>query len=213
MPPGLAKTGYLKDIRGTYERLTKYESFWPWVRAFTDLHRSLNPEAPISFRQVRVLDYLLVITIRTEILIRSIFRSSFAAEDKRDFRLVFDQFSQESPECSPEKRVLGTVADQTNWERTELSGKPDDIFRNIDTLAPKKNWSKIMHHIFTSLLQFVTAQNYFAHHSFKDESLNNQVSDLARKVLVSCVETVVYIDSITHRHTTNRSPLDHSLLT
>ena len=183
--------------------LAKHESFWPWIRAFTDLHGSLNPGVPISFRQVRVLDYLLVITVRTEVLIRSIFRTSFVEEDQRDFRLVFNQFSQRFPESSPERRVLGTVADQENWKHTELSGKPDDIFGNIDTLVPKQNWSKSMHHIFTSILRFVTARNYFVHHSFKDESLNNQVSDLARKVLMSCVETAVYIDSITHQHVTH----------
>jgi hypothetical protein len=205
----LTKNAYVKDAQDTYERLAKHESFWPWIRAFTDLHGSLNSGAPISFRQVRVLDYLLVITVRTEVLIRSIFRSFCEVEDPRDFSSVFNQFSHKWPERSPERKVLGTVADPANWKLTELSGKPDDIFGNIDTLVPKQNWNKSMHHIFISILRFVTARNYFAHHSFKDESLNNQVSDLARKVLVSCVETAVYIDSITHQYVTNRPPLDH----
>jgi hypothetical protein len=196
----LVKAGYLSDIQSVYTRLSDHEGFWPWSRAFTDLHESLNPlkpTQPIIFKQPRLLDHLLVITIRTEILIRSLFRKAFAAEDDRDFRLVFEQLSQEFPVDSEARRIFGSVADQANWKRTELSGKPSDIFGEIDHLPLKKNWSRLIHHIFTSILRLVTARNYFAHHSFEDERLN-QTGDLVGKVLKSCVESVVYIESVTH---------------
>lgn len=191
----LVKSGHLKDPESVYKRLVKHESFWPWLRAFTDLHRSLDSSKPISFQQPRILDHLLVVAIRTEILIRSLISEIFAGADPRKFREVFNRLSQKFPEKSSERSILGTVADKANWELTELSGKPQDIFGSIDVLTRKEKWSKTKHEVFTSILRFVTARNYFAHHSFKDESLNNQVSDLAGRVLISCVESVVYIDS------------------
>ena len=187
---------YVDDIQKVYDRLSCLESFWPWARAFSDLHQSLSHPDPLSFRQVRVLDYLLVITIRTEVLIRSILISEFSSEDDRDLRRVFNQFSQHCSEKSPTRRILGTISDTKTWKLTELSGKPNDIFGHVDSLPKKKGWAKSMHYMLISVLRFVTARNYFAHHSFKDESLNNQVSELASKVLAVCVETVLFIDSV-----------------
>lgn len=206
----LVKAGYLSDIQSVCTRLSNHESFGPWSRAFTDLHKSLNPvkpTQPIIFKQPRLLDHLLVIAIRTEILIRSLFRKAFATEDDRDFRKVFEQLSQEFPEDSKPRCIFGSIADKATWNRTELSGKPSDIFGEIDRLPLKKNWSHLMHHIFTSILRLVTARNYFAHHSYEDERLN-QTGDLAGKVLKSCVESVVYVELVTHGRSLSATPVN-----
>ena len=46
IPGSYAKTleeaGYLTDIEKVYARLAEYDSFWPWIRAFSDLHDQLG---------------------------------------------------------------------------------------------------------------------------------------------------------------------------
>ena len=72
----LVEAGILADVKSVYGRLAKQDSFWPWIRAFSDVHHKLvptNPTKPLVFRQPRVLDRLLVLAMRTEILIRKFF--------------------------------------------------------------------------------------------------------------------------------------------
>ena len=91
----LIERGCFTDAKHTYVRLTTYESFWPWIRAFYDLHAQLvttSSTKPLVFRQPRILDHLLVLAIRTEILIREFFRTADQSEGPRKLRLVFDQF-------------------------------------------------------------------------------------------------------------------------
>lgn len=198
----LKTEGYITDVENVYARLAEHESFWPWIRAFSDLHDQLkhtSPKRPLIFKQSRVLDHLLVFAIRTEILIREFFRTATQLEENRDLRLVFNQFSIKLPEKSRERSILCAVVDKKTWRQTELSGKPDEIFGNIDRIPQKKKWNKSQHHIFLSILRFVTARNYFAHHSFKDGTLNNQVEDLPGQILVSCLKSVIYMDYIVQK--------------
>ena len=198
----LKKEIYITDVKSVYARLAEYESFWPWIRAFSDLHDQLvhtSSKRPLVFKQSRILDHLLVLAIRTEILIRAFFRKVAQLEENRDLRLVFNQFSIKLPEKSRERSILCAVADKKTWRQTELSGKPDEIFGNIDLIPRKKKWNKSQHHIFLSILRFVTARNYFAHHSFKDGTLNNQVEDLPGQILVSCLKSVIYMDYIVQK--------------
>ena len=187
------------DAKHTYARLITHESFWPWIRAFYDLHAQLvttSSTKPLVFRQPRILDHLLVLAIRTEILIRAFFRTTDQSEEPRELRLVFDRFSKKLTNGSQERKILGAVSDLKNWRKTELSGKPDEIFKNIDQIPLNNKWSKFQHHIFLSILRFVTARNYFAHHSFKDGALNRHIGELPKQILVSCLESVIYMDYV-----------------
>ena len=198
----LKKEGYLTNAKCIYARLAKHESFWPWIRAFSDLHDQLVPTSatkPLVFKQPRILDHLLVLAIRTEVLIRAFFRKADQSEEVRELRLVFDQFSKKLPDGSKERSILGTIADTRKWKKTELGGKPDEIFENIDQIPQKKKWSKFQHHIFLSLMRFVTARNYFAHHSFKDGTLNYHVEKLPEQILTSCLESVIYMDYVVQK--------------
>ncbi len=198
----LKKEGYLTNAKGIYARLAKHESFWPWIRAFSDLHDQLVPTSStksLVFKQPRILDHLLVLAIRTEVLIRAFFRKADQSEEVRELRLVFDQFSKKLPDGSKERSILGTIADTKKWNKTELSGKPDEIFENIDQIPEKKKWSKFQRHIFLSLMRFVTARNYFAHHSFKDGTLNYHVEKLSEQILTSCLESVIYMDYVVQK--------------
>ena len=200
IPGSYAKTleeaGYLTDIEKVYARLSGYESFWPWIRAFSDLHDQLKHTSttkPIVFRQPRVLDHLLVFAIRTEILIREFFRKATHYE-KNDLRKVFSCFSEMLSENSEHRKILCEV--YRRWNKTKLIEKPDDIFEKINCISRPKKWSKFQHHILLSILRFVTARNYFAHHSFKDITLNSPIVELTEQIFESCLESVIYMDSI-----------------
>ena len=137
------KEGYLTDVKSVYARLAEHESFWPWIRAFSDLHDErgqTSSSKPLVFRQPRVLDHLLVFAIRTEILIRAFFRTANQSEEGRELRLVFNQFSKKLPNGSKERSILSAVSDKNTWKKTELSGKPEEIFGNIDLISRPKKW-------------------------------------------------------------------------
>ena len=192
----LEEAGYLTDIEEIYARLAEYESFWPWIRAFSDLHDQLvhtNTIKPIVFRQPRVLDHLLVFAIRTEILIREFFRKATHSEED-NLRKVFSCFSEMLSEDSEHRKILCEVSHK--WNKTKLVEKPDDIFEKINCTSRPKKWSKFQHHILLSVLRFVTARNYFAHHSFKDITLNSPIVELTAQIFESCLESVIYMDSI-----------------
>ena len=195
----LKKEGYLTYAKDIYARLAKHESFWPWIRAFSDLHDErgqTSSSKPLVFRQPRVLDHLLVFAIRTEILIRAFFRTANQSEECRELRLVFNEFSKKLPDGSRERSILGAVSDKNTWKKTELSGKPEEIFENIDKIPRKKKWNKSQHHIFLSILRFVATRNYFAHHFYVDRALNNIADELTGKIVDSCLKSVIYMDYV-----------------
>ena len=198
----LKKEGYLTNAQDIYTRLAKHESFWPWIRAFSDLHDErghTSSSKPLVFRQPRVLDHLLVFAIRTEILIREFFRTANQSEEGRELRLVFNEFSKKLPDGSKERSILGTISDKSTWKKTELSGKPEEIFENIDRIPRKKKWNKSQHHIFLSILRFVATRNYFAHHFYVDKALSNIADELTGKIVDSCLESVIYMDSVVQK--------------
>lgn len=108
-----------------------------------------------------------MISIRTEILIRAIFEKMVSPNAPRDLVDVFNHFANKCLEKSKDRSILGRVADEANWTLTKLSGKPHGIFSSIDSLPLKPGKSPLVHNIFTTILRFVTARNYFAHHSLK----------------------------------------------
>ncbi len=195
----LKKEGYLTNAKDIYARLAKHESFWPWIRAFSDLHDErghTSSSKPLVFRQPRVLDHLLVFAIRTEILIRAFFRKATQVEERRELRRVFNEFSKKLPDGSKERSILGAISDKNTWKKTELSGKPEEIFENIDRISRKKKWNKSQHHIFLSILRFVATRNYFAHHFYVDRALNNIADELTGKIVDSCLKSVIYMDYV-----------------
>ena len=195
----LVEDGILVDVKSIYARLTRHDSFWPWIRAFSDLHHKLvptNPMKPLVFRQPRILDHLLVVAVRTEILIRTFFRTAVRPEEPRSLRAVIGRFSEKLPPSSMAHSILSEVSKKSNWKQSELFRKPDEIFEGIADLTGNDRWSEIQHHIFKSILRFNTARNHFAHHSFKDGLMNTKVDSLPREILVSCLDTLVYMESV-----------------
>ena len=191
----LVKGGILADANSLYARLAKHDSFWPWIRAFSDLHSQLrhtNPTKPLVFKQPRVLDRLLVLAVRTETLIRALFRAAVKPEEPKTLSEVFGGLLGKLPPKSAARTVLCEVG--KNWKQTRLYEKPEELFEKIDSIPG--DTSEIQPHMIKSILRFATARNYFAHHSFKDGLINRQVEELPGQILVSCLETVVYMESV-----------------
>ena len=193
----LVEDGILVDVKGIYARLTKHDSFWPWIRAFSDLHRQLvstSATKPLVFRQPRILDHLLVVALRTEILIRAFFNAAVKPEEPDFLDKVFCGFLMKLRPKSASRTVLCEVL--KNWKQTRLHKKPEEIFGRIDSIPRKSQWSQIQHHLIKSTLKFAAARNYFAHHSYKDEFMNTRIETLPGEILVSCLDTVIYMESV-----------------
>ena len=184
--------GYLDDVSMTYEKLSIHDSFWPWIRSFADMHKSINRRSVVSFRQPRILDYLIIMTIRTEILVRSIYVHHVKREEPNDFRDIFLLMSKFSNDQQA-KRIFGIVV--SKWTLTRLSEKPESIFEQIEDITIKGLNNK-SHHIIKQVLKFVAARNYFAHHSYKDDSINSNVSQTSADVLTSAISSLIYFEAV-----------------
>ncbi|WP_201522410.1 hypothetical protein [Klebsiella pneumoniae] len=166
-----------------------------FLRGFYDLHKSINNKTHIQLIQSRVIDNLLLISIRTEIVIREIFGSISNEPSPDDLRTIFlglPKFIQDDISAS----VFNRISDNANWKLTKLNERSEDIFSKLSSCNTGKNWSNEQKYFFEQIFKFITSRNYFAHHYYKDEELNDQVNSLARDVLVSCLNSLLYISAL-----------------
>lgn len=172
-----------------FDTLIQIPGFDAWMRSFNDLHYTLNNlnSQLATFKQDRIVDALIVMSVRTEIVLREMFRPIL--QDQSDEPIVdfFKKVVSQLP--GKEKKVLETCCNEN--KKTKLNGKPQDIFIEIDSLNPK-NWSKEKIHFLHVILKFITARNYFAHHAYKDDELNYGTSMLASEVLQSLLATLLF---------------------
>ena len=176
-----------------FKQLSHHKSFWPWARAFYDMHNSLKTDAPNTFKQPRIIDSLIVITIRTEIVIRSIF-STVDSNVPNDLKELIRKIPDNVTVTPNERKMLLSAAGE-NWYLTDLRHQPIDIFKDIDACQTGKNcWGHNVRSIFKQILKFVTARNYFAHNFHKDDDLNYQTSDLAGDILKACIDSLLYFN-------------------
>ncbi len=184
---------YDRYIHDVYSRLIEQEGFLPWIRAFKDLQDSINKrdhERLIQFRQTRILDYLLIITIRTEILIGSI-----SGCDDRNIKKVFEELEKRFCDGSKERCLFSQIAKRYS-KKTSLKNKPTEIIGKIEKLPfiERIFYTHEVFHCYKSILTFITFRNYFAHHCYKDDEINHQLSETAGKIMCSCAETVFIVD-------------------
>jgi hypothetical protein len=59
-----------------------------------------------------------------------------------------------------------------------------------------KNYSREDMNLIRVVLKFITARNYFAHHAYKDDVLNNKLSPLALEVIRSNLATLLIFQNI-----------------
>lgn len=185
--------GYASNLDEVYERLCEISSFSPWMRSFADLHKSINRKGIIYFKQPRILDYLIVMTTRTEIVIRSLFTQYCRKEAPSEMSKLFSELATAVRNKSVAKTLVYLHND---WYKTKLNDKPDEIFEKIDAIPDKKGWNSEDMYFYKQILRFVTSRNYFAHHSYKDKIINSRNETLTAAVLKSCVQSLVYLDAI-----------------
>lgn len=173
-----------------FDVLTLIPGFDAWIRAFHDLHASINElnKPHVSFRQSRIVDALILISVRTEIVLREMFRDKL--DSKSDETIVSFLDSVKSQIQNDAKKVLETSRNEIK-SRTKLNERPDELFFKIDELKCS-NWSKKDIFFLHALLKFVAARNYFAHHAYKDGELNTEVSTLSRQILESSLATLLF---------------------
>ena len=181
----------LDGVAETYDQLNKYPSFEPWIRSFSDLHKSINKREDIALAQPRLLDTLLVMTIRTEVLIRTMVLDLSGEQEPDDLKDVFRELSAYIADDAS-KTVLITVAD--NCDLTKLQDRPESVFDRIENSNIGKKWSNKQKYFFKVVLKFVTSRNYFAHHYYKDHEFNTHTNKLCGEVLICCLQTILFIN-------------------
>lgn len=185
----IASWGY-ECSESTFDFLIEIRGFDAWIRAFHDLHQSLNTEnlQPVSFKQDRIVDALIVMSVRTEIVLREMFRS--VIQEKSDETIVDFLKTIKEQLQDKERKILETCCNEINT-KTKLNDRPNDIFLEINNFHPK-NWSKMEIYFLQAILRFIKARNYFAHHAYKDDALNNRLSALALEILQSLLATLLF---------------------
>lgn len=180
-----------QDLGSWYNELELLPGFYPWIRSFHDLHHTLNSKSNVHLVQPRILDNLLVLTIRTEILIKSILLNKYA-ESEDDLKKAIKLLAAHVADTKS-KVVYEAVTGKDCWDLTSLRHTPEDIFHKIDSVSVGQRWSKEQRYFLTQTLKFIASRNYFAHHSYKDGDMNDQSSSQSRTVLISCLHTVLYV--------------------
>jgi len=186
--------GYADNLERTYANLCEIDSFAPWIRSFSGMHKSINHKSIIDFKQPRIIDFLIVMTIRTEIVIRDMYIHRLDKKDSPDN--LFDVFKGIARALKDQERAKVLESLYSDRAKTKLNDKPENIFTNIEAIKQKDGWNEEMMYFYKQILKFVTSRNYFAHHSYKDESINSRQSNIAADVLKSCIQSLVFLDSV-----------------
>lgn len=176
-----------------FNHLILIKGFDAWMRAFHDLHHTINDKvAPILFKQYRIVDALIVMSVRTEIVLREMFRPLLNENSDEDITKIFTEIGKLITDNYAS--FFDTFINEISV-KTVLYGRPESLFNNIDGFQPKKKSKKDIYFI-QAILKFITARNYFAHHAYKDDELNTKISELAGEVLKSLIATILYFQNL-----------------
>ena len=183
-------------------------SFGSWVRILSDLQgqlRGTSMKNPVSFKEIRVVDYLRNFAITTEALIRQIIVDiEPQINSLSSLREVFERLQDKYGRCkNPTYRdVLGTVIKElkitTLFDIDDLTKNNKSIFSKVNRKHKVVPGSGDVQKQFAvhSILSFVTARNYAAHHFCRDSELNNPIDDQSCQIFYSSIASIVFIDTI-----------------
>ncbi|MDK2957448.1 MAG: hypothetical protein PWQ57_2946 [Desulfovibrionales bacterium] len=198
--------GKLKiDWECIYDDLYQFNGFEAWIRAFSDMHHSLNKNqnlrTRLCFEQPRLLDHLLVMTIRTEIILRSIVERISGQDAPDGIKDVIENIAKII--ITKEEKQYLPVFDGIKSKIKELTSLRNErlinMFENIKSDPHgTKNWKPAQRETFEAILTFIKARNYFAHHSFNDNELANNSKKLPNEVLTACLFTVIKVHQLVH---------------
>ena len=188
-------------------------SFGSWVRILYDLQGQLggtSTKNPISFKETRIVDYLRNFAITTEALIRQIIVDIEHQTNRLSLLKVFKGLQNKYGKYkNPTYRdVLGTVIKELSKDKKvnitdlhdidDLIEKKESIFSKVNSNYQIVPGSGDIQKQFAvhSILSFVTARNYAAHHFCRDDELNNPRDDQSCQIFYSCIASIVFIDTI-----------------
>ena len=196
----------VKDLFDRLSGLSDYNSsFGSWVRILSDLHGQLggtSTKNPISFKEMRIVDYLRNFAITTEALIRQIILEIEPSINSLHLSEVFEKLQKGYGGCK--NPTYRGVLEKVTKENITSLGDIDNLTENNKSIFSKVNNKyevvpgsrDINKFALHSLLSFVTARNYAAHHFCRDNELNNPQDDQSRQIFCSCIASVVFIDTI-----------------
>lgn len=179
-----------------YARLYDIKGFDAWIRAFNDIHKNLNNrrKSKATFDQFRIIDSLIVITIRTEIVIREMFRPIMGdAESNATMKVLLKNIYERIDDFG--QCILSQVRNRETYKITELHDMPAQIFKQIEEIKKYNLWKNEQFYYFKAFLKFITARNYFAHHAYKDSEINEPLSSLAAEIIKACIVTLLFINT------------------
>lgn len=181
------------EVTPLFNQFLKFEAFRPWARAFADMHKALRKDSPtITFHQPRFIEHFLVLTLRTEVLVREFFKG--AAHGIEEDHLV-DLFKALSlvEDCHADcKAICNVVRRKDNQKKTKLYDKPANLFSGLESCV-FEGVDEIGKEKSLEILKFFTARNYFAHHCYLDDEVNNPTNRLAADLAISCVVTIYVV--------------------
>ena len=129
------------------------------------------------------------------------FETSFSLFSLRE---VFERLQDKYGRCknTTYRDVLGTVIKElkitTLRDIDYLTKKNKSIFSKVNSNPQIVPCSSDVQKQFAahSILSFVTARNYAAHHFRRDDELNNPIDDQPCQIFYSCIASIVFIDTI-----------------
>lgn len=178
-----------KDI---LEILLTLETSEVWIRKFCELHREIqSTKESIRFDYPLIVDSLLVLTIRTESILKERLEQ-LSGESTDALKDVFGKLAHYGNDKN--KRTLLNVQTlmSRDGELTRLEKKPEDILGKIRIVEMPKGLDKCSQHFLMSILTLITLRNYFAHHYYKDNELNYITSVLGKEVIEACFTTIIF---------------------
>lgn len=192
------------EIENLIKDLSALETSKVWIRTFSRLHKDIQTNKRlINFDFPLIIDSLLVLTIRTESILRERLQELFVKNNvvideclKNHLHYltnVVEKFGDFS--IDQDKKVFINVKSLQNQNKglTKLEDKPENIFGRLEVVEiPNNNLSESRKYFIKSILMFITARNYFAHHSYKDSEIGYVQSVLAKQIIEACFTTIIF---------------------
>lgn len=180
------------QIASIFEILSTLETSQVWIRKFCELHREIqSTKKRIRFDYPLIIDSLLVLTIRTESILKE--RLEFLWGQCKDSINDVVHKLGDFAEGQDKKVFLNVKTLQANNKQlTRLEDKPENIFGRIQEIEMPNCISESSKNFLKSILIFITARNYFAHHFYKDNEMGYIQSVLAKQTVEACFTTLIF---------------------
>ncbi|WP_166167703.1 hypothetical protein [Acinetobacter sp. SA01] len=180
------------EIENLINDLSALETSKVWIRTFSRLHKEIQTNKRlINFDFPLIIDSLLVLTIRTESILRERLEELCGGNENliNDVVNKLGEFAK-----GQDKRVFNNVKSlqDENKRLTKLEERPENIFKKIQEVRMPNGLSGSRESFIRNILMFIIARNYFAHHSYKDSEIGYVQSILAKQIIVACFTTIIF---------------------